>query len=173
MPDFGDERSTRFVFLSHCILAQGIRATGLAKYHAAIVKPVLQFLMDNDINIAQMPCPESRCAAGGIGREPHGKVWYEKHGLRETSETIAQGQAMYMKSLVDNGFEILAVIGMEFSPACAVTYLNRGPVVVKDKGIYIEELMSELERLELDIPFIGINQRWHKKLDRDLQRLVA
>ena len=173
MSIFDDQRSARFVFISHCLLAQGVRANGLAKYHSSVVKPVLQFLMDNDINIVQMPCPESRCAAGGIGRDPHGKAWYEKNGLRETSQPIARNQALYMKDLVDNGFEILAVIGMEFSPACAVTYLNRGPAIYKDKGIYIEELLREMSKLELNVPFIGINQRWHKKMERDLNELVA
>ena len=119
MTDFGDDRSKNCVFVSHCLLAQGIRANGLAKYERAAVKPLVQFCLDHDINIMQMPCPERLCAAGGIGREPHGKAWYEKNGLRDTSARIAREQAAYMKTLIENGFNILAIIGMEFSPACA------------------------------------------------------
>ncbi|MCH8151111.1 MAG: DUF523 domain-containing protein [Planctomycetes bacterium] len=166
------KRSRRCVFLSHCLLAQAVRAKGLAKYFAGAVKPVVQFCLDNDINMMQMPCPESLCAAGGLEREPHGKAWYEKRGLRETSAEIASRQAAYMHELVEAGFEILAVIGMEFSPACAVTYLNKGPRIYRDRGIFMEELQRELDRRQLKIPFIGVGQRWLKKLDRQLNELL-
>lgn len=168
-----DIRSRRCVFVSHCILAQCVRAEGLAKYFAGPVKPVVQFMLDNDINIMQMPCPESICAAGGLGRDPHGKKWYEDRGLRETAAKIAHGQVKYMKALVDQGYQILAIIGMEFSPACAVNYLNRGPVIVKDSGIYIEELRRELDAASLSIPMMGVNQRALKKLDKDLRSLIS
>lgn len=165
-------RSKNYVFLSHCILAQAARAKGLAKYHPAAVKPVIQFCLDNDINMVQMPCPETRCAAGGVGRDPHGKKWYEDNGLRETCSSLAIDQAVYMKQLIEGGFNILAVIGIEFSPACAPEYLNRGPVVIKDQGIFIEELKEEITKLELNIKFMGVNMRWHKKLERDLRDLI-
>lgn len=167
-----DIRSQNCIFVSHCLLAQGIRAQGLAKYTPAAVKPLLQFCMDNDVNIMQMPCPESRCAAGGIEREPHGKGWYETNGLRETASSIAKDQSEYIKTLIDNGYNILAIIGMEFSPACAINYLNRGPVIYKDEGIYIEELKAELDNLNLPQQnFVGVNMRAHKKLRRDLDAL--
>lgn len=166
-------RSKRCVFLSHCLLAQTVRANGLAKYFAAAVKPVVQWCLDNDINMIQMPCPESLCAAGGLGREPHGKKWYEQRGLRDTCKQIAQQQAAYAKRLHEYGCTILAMIGMEFSPACATTYLNRGRRLVKDEGIFIEELKSELSRIGLDVPFVGVNQRALKKLDRQLKALLV
>lgn len=165
-------RSRRCVFLSHCLLAQAVRAKGVAKYFRAAVKPVVQFCLDNDINMIQMPCPETLCPAGGLGREPHGKAWYEKRGLRTTSTAIAKEQAAYMKSLIENGMHVLAVIGMEFSPACAVTYLNRGTRIVKGRGIYIEELRDEMSNLSIEVPFIGVNQRWLKKLDKELNQLL-
>lgn len=167
-----DIRSNKCVFVSHCILAQCVRANGLAKYYAGAVKPVVQFCLDHDINMMQMPCPESMCSAGGLGRDPHGKKWYEDNGLRDTATGIAKGQVEYMRSIVQNGNEILAIIGMEFSPACAVTYLNRGPVIYKDRGIYVEELQKYLDEENLDIPFIGVNQRAHKKLAKQLNSLI-
>jgi hypothetical protein len=129
-------------------------------------------MLDHAINIMQMPCPESICAAGGLGRDPHGKKWYDDRGLRETASKIASGQVSYMKALTEQGYEILAIIGMEFSPACAVNYLNRGPVIVKDSGIYIEELRRELDEANLSIRMIGVNQRALKKLDSDLRSLI-
>lgn len=121
----------------------------------------------------QMPCPESLCAAGGLGRDPHGKTWYERNGLRETCAEIARSQALYARELIDNRCEILAFFGMEFSPACAPTYLNRGPIIHKDEGIFVEELKRALEWQKIDVPFIGVNQRAYKKLQRDLDDLLV
>ncbi len=167
-----DIRSKRCVFLSHCLLAQVVRAEGLAKYYPGPMKPVVQFCLDNDINMMQMPCPESNCMAGGLNRQPQGKKWYEEHGLRPVATGIAEGQVAYMKALVDAGMEIMAIIGVEFSPACGVTYLNKGPVIYKASGIYVEELKNHMARHGLDIPMIGVNPSWHKKLANDLDNLI-
>lgn len=168
-----DVRSRRCVFISHCLLAQGIMAQGIVKKYPAIVRPLVQFCMEHDLNILQMPCPESRCSAGGLVREPHGKQWYEKNGLRETARSIAAEQVSYMRSLADEGFEILAIIGVDLSPACAVNYLNRGSAIYRDQGIYVEELRNCLEEVQMKVPFVGVNQRWHKKLLNDLEKLVS
>ena len=168
-----DVRSRRCVFVSHCLLAQGIMAQGIVRNYPAVVRPVVQFCLDNDINILQMPCPERLCPAGGLIREPHGKQWYEANGLRTTARTIAEGQVSYMQTLEEQGFEILAVIGVDFSPACAVSYLNRGPVIYRDEGIYVEELRKCLKDRNMNLHFVGVNQRWRNKLQADLDNLVS
>ncbi len=168
-----DIRSRRCVFISHCLLAQGIMAQGVVKNFPSIVRPIMDFCLEHELNIMQMPCPESRCAAGGIFRQPHGKQWYEKHGLRETARSIAEGQVAYMRDLVGQGFEIVGIIGVDFSPACAVNYLNRGRAVYSDSGIYVEELQKCLDESDIDVEFVGVNQRWPKKLQKDLRRLIA
>ena len=168
-----DVRSKRCIFVSHCLLAQGIMAEGVVRVFPALVKPVIQFCLDHDINIMQMPCPETLCMSGGLGRKPRGKKWYEANGLRETSQRIAEGQATYMAHLAENEYEILAIVGVDFSPACAVNYLNKGRSIQKDTGIYVEELKKCLALRGLDIPFIGVSQRWHKKMVKELEALVA
>ena len=168
-----DIRSRRCVFVSHCLLAQGIMAQGIVKNYPAVVRPIVEFCLDNDLNILQMPCPESRCPAGGLVREPHGKQWYEENGLRTTARTIAEEQVGYMHMLEGQGFEILAVIGVDFSPACAVNYLNQGPRIYSDQGIYVEELRRCLGERNMNVHFVGVNQRWHKKLRADLDHLIS
>ena len=74
-------------------------AEGVVRHHPAMMRPVVEFCLANDINIIQMPCPETNCAAGGLGRQPHGKSWYERNGLRETAANIAAGQLDYMERL--------------------------------------------------------------------------
>jgi predicted secreted protein len=155
------------------MLAQCVMAEGVAKHFAAMVKPVVQFCLDHDINIMQMPCPETLCAAGGLGRSPRGKVWYEQNGLRETSASIAAGQAAYIDRLRKGGFEVLGVVGIDFSPACAVNYLNKGRTIVRGEGIYVEELKRELAALGIELPFIGVAAKWSKKMVRDLEALLS
>ena len=171
-PPRPDVRSRRCVFVSHCVLAQCVMAEGVAKNYAASIRPVLEFCLANDVNIMQMPCPETLCASGGIGRAPHGKAWYEEHGLRGTSAGIAAGQAAYMRRLVDGGMDVLAVIGVDFSPACAVNYLNKGRSIVKGEGIYVEELRRALAALGLAPAFVGVAGKWPKKMVRDLAALL-
>ena len=167
-----DIRSMRALFVSHCVLAQCVRASGLVRHFPGPVRPVLEFALKHELNLMQMPCPETLCSAGGLGRQPHGKDWYERNGLRETAKKIAQGQVAYMKELVKSGVEILGIVGMDFSPACAVNHLNRGPVIYAGKGIYVEELENALSENGLSIPMIGIKQRALKKLEKDLEGLL-
>jgi predicted secreted protein len=148
-------------------------AEGLVKDFPAIVKPVLQFCLNNDINVMQMPCPETQCSSGGLGRIPRGKKWYEEQGLRSTSRDIAVGQVQYMAKLRTAGITILAVIGIDFSPACAVNYLNKGRSVQKGTGIYFEELQKAMAAQQFSIPFIGIRQAWQKKMLAQLEALIA
>ena len=49
-----DVRSKYCVFVSHCMLAQCVMANGVVKQFPGPVKPVLQFCLDNDINIICM-----------------------------------------------------------------------------------------------------------------------
>jgi predicted secreted protein len=148
-------------------------AEGVAKYFAASIKPVVEFCLANDINIMQMPCPETLCDTGGLGRMPHGKAWYEQRKLRDKASEIAKGQASYMAMLAARGYDILGVIGVDFSPACAVNYLNKGRSIVKGEGIYVEELKSELKSFGLEPVFVGVSGRWPKKIARDLTALLA
>lgn len=148
-------------------------ADGIVKRFPSALRPVLEFCLENEINIMQMPCPEAACASGGLDRTPRGKSWYDRNGLRETSREIALAQAAYMGKLRDNDFEIMAIIGVEFSPACAVNYLNRGPSIYRDQGIYIEELQAALSKQNLEIPFIGVSAKWHKKMVRDLDEILS
>ncbi|MER9690019.1 MULTISPECIES: hypothetical protein [unclassified Mesorhizobium] len=148
-------------------------AEGVVRHHPAMMRPVVEFCLANDINIIQMPCPETNCGAGGLGRQPHGKVWYDRNGLRETAIGIAVAQIDYMERLRVADIEILAVIGVDFSPACAVTYLNKGRSIVRDEGIFIEELKKEMAARGFKMPFVGVTAKWERRIERDLQALLA
>ena len=54
-----------------------------------------------------------------------------------------------------------------------MNYLNRGPIITKDRGILVEELQRGLKERKLNIPFIGVNQRALKKLARQLNEMIS
>jgi predicted secreted protein len=147
-------------------------AEGLVKEFPGLIAPVVEFCLKNDINIMQMPCPETLSPAGGLGRSPHGKVWYEAEGLRDTAREIARSQVDYMARLLAQQLEIIGIIGVEFSPACGVKYLNKGRSIVRAKGIYVEELERAMTERAITVPIIGISQRWKRKMVADLEGLL-
>ena len=55
---FNDGRSKKVVFVAHCFLNQNSISDGTAIYPAAN-KDVVDFFLNADIGIVQMPCPES------------------------------------------------------------------------------------------------------------------
>lgn len=161
------EVSQRCVFIAHCMLAQTVRAEGCAKAPAAI-KRVIEFLMEHEINIMQMPCPESIML--GIAREKHGKKWYEEKGFREVCRDIARNQVNYMKALEIDGKKIVGVIGVTFSPACSFERDNGS--VYRQEGIYGEELRAAMKHFNIDAKMISVNPDWKDKLEADLLSLL-
>lgn len=57
---FEDGRSKKVIFIAHCILNQNSISDGTAVFPAAF-KDVIKILLDADIGIVQMPCPELCC----------------------------------------------------------------------------------------------------------------
>ena len=57
---FDDCRSRRVIFLAHCLLNQNSISDGTAVYPAAF-KDVLRLLMDAEVGVLQLPCPELCC----------------------------------------------------------------------------------------------------------------
>lgn len=156
------------VVISHCILAQTVRAEGCATAPAS-VRQVIEFCLDHEINMIQMPCPETLFPKGGLGRPGHGKKWYEAQGFREFCEPLAVSQAEYCKRLADAGKIILGLIGVEFSPACST--VDAG--VYRQTGIFINTLRTALTAVGLpQFPMISVNPKWRDKLARDLQSLL-
>ena len=57
---FEDGRSKKVIFIAHCILNQNSISDGTAVFPATF-KDVIKILLDADIGIVQMPCPELCC----------------------------------------------------------------------------------------------------------------
>ena len=150
-------RSKRCVFVSFCYFAQGIRASGIVRKFPATVTPLISMLMENNINIFQMPCPELEYDS--LQRQPHGKSFYDKPTNRIICRKISEVVADQMAMLIKGGYRIEAIIGIDRSPSCAVNIISAGQRKgsITGKGIFIEELNKVLNKRGIKIPFFGIN----------------
>ena len=96
---FTDGRSKKVIFLAHCLLNQNAISDGTAVYPAAF-RELVQLLLDREVGIVQMPCPELCCL--GLDRgDIHGaerpvveentriRRAMEKDGPRQKREALA------------------------------------------------------------------------------------
>lgn len=166
-------RSKKVVFVPHCALFQGIRATGIVKKYPAIVTPVINYLVTNNFNIVQMPCPE--LVFDTLHRSPCKKNKYDKPGNRRVCKNISEEIVERMIELKTGGFELSLVIGVDFSPSCAVKQLTgREPrSYVSGKGIFTEELQKIMNSNDLGrIPFVGIQIYQIEKTMADIKKIL-
>jgi predicted secreted protein len=157
-----DNRSKKFIFIPFCSLAQAFHASGLVKFDwCGTITPVINEIVKKDINIIQMPCPESLFPNLEIGlvRAPKSYSKYDTPDFRAHCMKLAQDVLTQIKAILNNGYEIIGIIGIEYSPSCAVNiqYSNKGHINLS--GIYIQELKKLLKENNISIPFLGINRR--------------
>lgn len=148
-----DVRSRKAAFLAYCLLDQSARAKGLAKYSGP-VSEIVETLTKNGVGMVQMPCPE--LLYRDFDRIPRPKNWYENEEFRAVCRKCAEQVGEQVDKYVKNNYQIVAIIGVECSPSCAVEAL---PVIKnsdRSQGIFIQELLEELRSRGLDIiPMIG------------------
>jgi uncharacterized protein YbbK (DUF523 family) len=118
-------RSRKVAFVSHCLLNEHTRYLG----RACCVREVADDLLDRDVGIVQMPCPEQRAWGGVLKRRKlrlygsRAAAWlagiaavYSRIVFRRPARNVARQIADY----VNAGVEIEGVIGVDGSPSCGV-----------------------------------------------------
>lgn len=148
-------RSKKFVFLSFCTTVQGVRAQGIVRKYPATIAPVIELLVKHQINMVQMPCPE--LIFDGFCRRPCHKEHYDTANNRAVCRQLAQRVVEQMIMFRDNGNELVAVLGIDFSPSCAVDLLyGKKRERIRGSGIFIDELRSLMHKQRLGVPMIGL-----------------
>ena len=151
------KRSKRHILVPYCALSQGVRADTIVRKYPAIVTELAEYLIKKEINIMQMPCPE--LDFDGIHRKPCGKRHYDRKRNRIVCREIAEGIVDKVLLLESGGYEIACIMGVDYSPSCAVDYiqyLRQENKRIPGCGIFIEELKTVLAEKGLNIPMIGI-----------------
>lgn len=138
------ERSKRVIFISHCILNQNTVVQPLARAKGAY-RDIVKELMDNEIGIHQLPCPEYRYL--GLRREPMTKEEYSTYDFITLNKNIAIDTLKIIQEYLNNDYEILGILGINKSPTCGI----KGKM-----GIFMEELLGLLEEENIVLKLIDV-----------------
>lgn len=158
-----DARSDRFVFTPFCSMAQAFHADGLVKSdNPASLRPVIQELLRHDANLVQMPCPEATFngLSANLVRRPQSLRSYEQDDkYLDHCHRLAAQVAAQMRDIVRAGYHIALVLGIEYSPSCAISlhYTNRG--TVRRPGLFTDRLQDAMLEHGVTAPYVGINRR--------------
>ena len=166
-----DARSGRLIFISHCLLNQNACVRGLASQPAAI-RELIDLLLDNNVAIYQMPCPE--VTYYGSMRWGQVKKQYASPMFRKHCRHIAEQMCDQVQTYRDNGHEVIGFVMRDGSPTCGLLcsaveadenqvwggmVWNASPLqrFGKTKGVFTEELQGEVERRGMkDILFLSL-----------------
>jgi predicted secreted protein len=163
---FSDARSKSVILVAHCILNQNSKMDGTASYSGPIIE-ILDLLLQSNVGILQMPCPEMIC----LGLDRGNKEGYLSPVVEENSRIrfqMDQDSAKdKMKSLIAdlvfqvleyqrNGFRVLGIVGVNRSPSCGVETTSKDNQEAAGEGVFIESCRRELEETGININFVGI-----------------
>ena len=132
------------ILISHCILNQNAVIRGWERAVGAY-NDVVKILLDRDIGILQMPCPEF--AWQGEARPSRTKQEYDTDQYRSHCRELAEGVAAQVREYRAHGYHITGLIGVRESPTCDTE---------TKKGIFTEELFHIFEKEGIKVEAIDI-----------------
>ncbi|KNF07530.1 putative secreted protein [Gottschalkia purinilytica] len=167
------KKEKRIVLLSHCILNINSKVEGLDEYPSHI-NNLLKYFIDNNIGMLQLPCPET--IVYGIKRWGHVKEQFNTQFFRKQCKEMLEPIVYQVSDYINNGYEIVGVIGIDGSPSCGVNKTCSGNwggefididdtkkkienlVMIEEKGVYIEVLEELLNLHKINIPFYAVDE---------------
>lgn len=163
---FTDGRSKKVVLIAHCLLNQNAISDGTAVFPAAF-REVIRTLLDGEVGIVQLPCPELCCLGLDRGNADGAASPVVVENTRIRNEMQKADAHRTLMALVDyvmhqileydkHGFAVLGIIGANRSPNCGVETTSDRDREVVGKGLFMEELSRRLAAAHLDIPMLGI-----------------
>ncbi len=163
---FQDARSKKLVFVSHCMLNQNAISDGTADFPAAN-REIVSLLLQQNVGIVQLPCPELLCLGLDRGDVRGGErpVLAENTRIRgaleapesqEKLKRLAEPVVYQILEYQKNGFSVLGVIGVNRSPSCGVETTSVHGEETGGTGMFIATLREELDARGISLPMIGI-----------------
>ncbi|MCI8802238.1 MAG: DUF523 domain-containing protein [Oscillibacter sp.] len=162
---FCDGRSKKIVFIAHCFLNQNSISDGTAVC-PAVCRELVECLMNANIGMVQMPCPELCCLgldrgnADGAGSPVAVENTRIRAALKQEKADqltlLAGGVVRQILEYHRFGFEILGIIGANRSPSCGVDTTSDRNEEVEGMGLFMEELSRMLSENRISVPMIGL-----------------
>ena len=180
---FQDARSRKVVFVSHCMLNQNAISDGTADFPAAN-QAVVSLLLEHDVGIVQMPCPELLCL--GLDRgDVHGgerPVIVENTRIRAALQTpqaslrlrpLVEQVVYQIEQYQQNGFSVLGVVGINRSPSCGIETTSAHDEEVAGMGVFMAALKAELDARGISLPMVGIKAHEPEHAIEAVSRLLS
>ncbi|SHK24166.1 CD3072 family TudS-related putative desulfidase [Paramaledivibacter caminithermalis] len=168
------ECKNRLIILAHCFLNEKSKVKKYCIDHDANIEEVLKILLDNEIGMIQLPCPEITCY--GLRRWGHVKEQFCTPNYRKHCRKIFEIYLEQIQEYIKNDYEIIAIVGIEGSPSCGVNKTcsgewggeissnsNLNKILstireIEDKGVFIEEIGKMMKENGINVPFIDFNK---------------
>lgn len=155
-----DSRAKQIVILCHCILNQNTVVEPLARAKGAY-NQIVREILDQDIGIHQLPCPE--CNFLGLDRKPMNYNEYDSlPGYRLECEKLANELISTIREYIDNGYNIIGIIGINESPTCSIT---------GKRGLFMEEIFKLLELHDINLNYMEISTNYIEGKNNNLFKL--
>ena len=171
MQMFADGRSRKVVFLAHCLLNQNAISDGTAVYPAAF-RELVQFFLEHQVGIVQLPCPELCCLGLDRGNRQGAQspVTEENTRIRAASRMLEDLVESVIHQVLEYhryGFRIVAFLGANRSPNCGVEATSDHNQEMPGRGLFLGALEDRIRAAGLEIPLLGV------KASDDLLNLFA
>lgn len=159
-----------FIFIPFCMICPAFQA----KRSNHFARPIIEELFKHNINIIQMPCPESLFGGyeNGLRRIPKGISKYDIPSFRKLCDKLSLEIVNMVKGILSRGDKVIAFLGIEYSPSCATKYQYTNKGTIYQQGLFIEAIKNRLDNEDIKIPFVGITKRWAKKSLERLQNFL-
>ena len=180
---FHDARSRKVVFVSHCMLNQNAISDGTADFPAAN-RTIVSLLLEHDVGIVQMPCPELLCL--GLDRgDVHGgerPVIVENTRIRGALQTpqaslrlrpLVEQVVYQIAQYQQNGFLVLGIVGINRSPSCGIETTSAHDEEVAGMGVFMAALKAELDARGISLPMVGIKANESEHAIKAVSRLLS
>lgn len=171
----------KIIFVSHCIINT---ASKVMKYNddlqtpeEIIRKKFLMKLIEKNIHIVQLPCPEFTLY--GSNRWGHTKNQFDNPFFCDHCKNILAPIIQQLREYCreKDKFEVLGIVGINGSPSCGVTYTCKGQwggefsgnkdimsmiqTIYKnqEKGVLFEVLEQMLIEANVKVKIVGLNSQ--------------
>lgn len=159
----------RVVFISHCLLNQAIRPIESGRY-PTVTKELLELFAENEIGIVQLPCPQME--SNGIVKKVMTKEALDTKNYRVYCQKLSTNLLSSVEKYLKESYNVIGILGVEFSPSCGVHQIENGRKNTPGKGILIEELEKQMQKKNFQVPVIGINMNNAYSSIEKLQALI-
>lgn len=134
----------KIILVSHCVLNSYCE---LPKAPDKLRKDLLEILINQDVSIVQLPCPE--LSYQGLKRESINPGDEKAKDFERYCKELLKPVIKDIKEYNANGIEIIGIIGIDTSPSCSV--VNKDAIMMKLLREELSDLNITIKALQ-DMP---------------------